>query len=96
MERIVNIGFDSFIVTDRIMAVLPAQNSIVKRLKQMSIETGRTVNLTFGKRTKSVIIMDSGHLIFSFVPVEKLIERLFGDKEERRLRQEGKETWISR
>ncbi len=51
MERIVNIGFDSFVVTDRIMAVLPAQNSVVKRLKQMSVEIGRTINLTFGKCT---------------------------------------------
>ncbi|ACR80798.1 DUF370 domain-containing protein [Kosmotoga olearia] len=82
MERIVNIGFDSFVVTDRIMAVLPAQNSVVKRLKQMSVEIGRTINLTFGKCTRSVIITDSGHLIFSFVPVEKLIEKLF-DGEER-------------
>ncbi len=80
MPKIVNIGFDSFIITDKILAVLPIENSIVKRLKQHGMETGKTVNLTFGKRTRSVLITESGHIMFSFLPPEKLIEKLFSEK----------------
>lgn len=80
MDRIVNIGFESFVVKDRIMAVLPVDNSAVKRLKQLGTETGKVVNLTFGKRTKAVLITNSGHIIFSFLPPEKIIDKLFGTK----------------
>ncbi|MEA2067034.1 MAG: DUF370 domain-containing protein [Thermotogota bacterium] len=88
MPKIVNIGFDSFIITDKILAVLPIENSIVKRLKQHGIETGKTVNLTFGKRTRSVLITDSGHIMFSFLPPEKLIEKLFNDENEDKIDRE--------
>lgn len=80
MDRIVNIGFESFVVKDRIMAVLPVDNSAVKRLKQLGTETGKVVNLTFGKRTKAVLMTNSGHIIFSFLPPEKIIDKLFGTK----------------
>ncbi|MFO7880913.1 MAG: DUF370 domain-containing protein [Kosmotogaceae bacterium] len=79
MPKIVNIGFDSFIITDKILAVLPIENSIVKRLKQHGMETGKTVNLTFGKRTRSVLITESGHIMFSFLPPDKLIGKLFSE-----------------
>lgn len=82
MSSIVNIGFDSYVVVDRVMAVLPAHSSAVKRLKQLGVESGKTVNLTFGKRTKSIVMIDSGHILFSFLPVEKLVEKLFSDQEE--------------
>ncbi|HHF08670.1 MAG: DUF370 domain-containing protein [Thermotogae bacterium] len=82
MASIVNIGFDSYVVVDRVMAVLPAHSSAVKRLKQLGVESGKTVNLTFGKRTKSVIMVDSGHILFSFLPIDKLVDKLFSDQEE--------------
>ena len=77
MDHIVNIGFESFVVKDRILAVLPVDNSAVKRLKQLGNESGKVINLTFGKRTKSVLMTNSGHVIFSFLPPEKIISKLF-------------------
>jgi hypothetical protein len=43
------------------------------------METGKIVNLTFGKRTKAVLITDSGHVIFSFLPPKRIIEKLFNN-----------------
>ncbi|MDD3681121.1 MULTISPECIES: DUF370 domain-containing protein [unclassified Mesotoga] len=77
MDRVVNVGFESFVVRDRILAVLPIESSAVRRLKQLGMETGKIVNLTFGKRTKAILITDSGHIIFSFLPPKKIIEKLF-------------------
>jgi regulator of extracellular matrix RemA (YlzA/DUF370 family) len=77
VDHIVNIGFESFVVKDRVLAVLPVQSSAVRRLKQLGMETGKVVNLTFGKRTKALLITDSGHIIFSFLPPKRIIEKLF-------------------
>ncbi|MBN2253534.1 MAG: DUF370 domain-containing protein [Kosmotogaceae bacterium] len=77
MDRVVNVGFESFVVRDRILAVLPIESSAVRRLKQLGMETGKIVNLTFGKRTKAILITDSGHIIFSFLPPKRIIEKLF-------------------
>ncbi|MGC9322265.1 MAG: extracellular matrix/biofilm biosynthesis regulator RemA family protein [Kosmotogaceae bacterium] len=77
MDHVVNVGFESFVVRDRILAVLPIESSAVRRLKQLGMETGKIVNLTFGKKTKAVLITDSGHIIFSFLPPKRIIEKLF-------------------
>ncbi|KUK81223.1 DUF370 domain-containing protein [Mesotoga sp. B105.6.4] len=77
MDYVVNVGFESFVVRDRILAVLPIESSAVRRLKQLGMETGKIVNLTFGKKTKAVLITDSGHVIFSFLPPKRIIEKLF-------------------
>jgi len=77
VDRVVNVGFESFVVRDRILAVLPIESSAVRRLKQLGMETGKIVNLTFGKRTKAILITDSGHIIFTFLPPKKIIEKLF-------------------
>lgn len=77
MDRIVSVGFESFVVRDRLLAVLPVESSTVRRLKQLGMETGKIVNLTFGKRTRSLLITDSGHVIFSFLTPKKVIEKLF-------------------
>jgi len=77
VDRVVNVGFESFVVRDRILAVLPIESSAVRRLKQLGMETGKIVNLTFGKRTKAILITDSGHIIFSFLPPKRIIEKLF-------------------
>ncbi|AFK06602.1 MULTISPECIES: DUF370 domain-containing protein [Mesotoga] len=77
MDRVVNVGFESFVVKDRILAVLPVESSAVRRLKQLGMETGKIVNLTFGKRTKAILITNSGHVIFSFLPPKRIIEKLF-------------------
>ena len=77
MDHVVNVGFESFVVRDRILAVLPIESSAVRRLKQLGMETGKIINLTFGKRTKAILITDSGHIIFSFLPPKRIIEKLF-------------------
>ena len=56
MDEIVNIGFESYIIKDKITAVLPVDNSAVKRLKQLGIETGKVINLTFGKKIQVNVI----------------------------------------
>jgi len=77
VDHAVNVGFESFVLKDRVLAVLPIESSAIRRLKQLGMETGKIVNLTFGKRTKAVLITDSGHIILSFLPPKRIIEKLF-------------------
>ncbi|MDK2950437.1 MAG: hypothetical protein PWQ77_102 [Kosmotogales bacterium] len=81
MDEIVNIGFESYIIKDKITAVLPVDNSAVKRLKQLGIETGKVINLTFGKKSKSMLLTESGHILYSYLTPEKLIEKIFDNNQ---------------
>jgi hypothetical protein len=81
LDEIVNIGFESYIIKDKITAVLPVDNSAVKRLKQLGIETGKVINLTFGKKSKSMLLTESGHILYSYLTPEKLIEKIFDNNQ---------------
>lgn len=90
MDEIVNIGFESYIIKDKITAVLPVDNSAVKRLKQMGAETGRVINLTFGKKSKSILLTDSSHILYSYLTPDKLIEKIFNSNQKVEL---GGDEW---
>ncbi len=80
--RFINIGFSNMISAERIVAVASPDSAPVKRLIQDSREDGRAVDCTCGKKTKSVLIMDSDHVILSALPPETIAARLEKDADE--------------
>ncbi len=70
-----------FIVSERILAVLPVDVSSVRRLKKAASYEGKVVDLTYGKRSKSVILTDSGHVIITSIDVKELISRIWKGSE---------------
>ena len=74
--QLVNIGFGSLISAERLIAVVSPDSAPVKRLVQEARDRGMLIDATFGRKTASVFIMDSDHVVLSALPAEKLGPRL--------------------
>ncbi|MDD6799834.1 MAG: DUF370 domain-containing protein [Firmicutes bacterium] len=77
--RFINIGFGNMVAANRIVTVVSPDSAPIKRLTQDARDAGRVVDVTCGRRTRSVIITDSDHVILSAIQTETLSNRLNGD-----------------
>ena len=66
-----NIGFGSFVTRERVIAVVGPDSAPMKRVIQESRERGALIDATYGRKTASVFVMDSGHVVLSALPPEK-------------------------
>jgi len=78
--QLINIGFGNIVSANRIIAIVSPESAPIKRIVQEAKEKGNAVDATYGRRTRAVLIMDSGHIILSAVQPETVAGRL--DKEE--------------
>lgn len=74
--NLINVGFGNVVVAERIVAVILPTSSPSRRLKEDAREGGRLVDATQGRRTRSIIITDSNHVILSAVQTETITQRL--------------------
>jgi len=77
--KLLNIGFTNMIAAQRIVAVITPDSAPVKRIVAEAREGGRLVDATAGRRTRAVIMMDSGHVILSAVQPDTISSRLQSD-----------------
>lgn len=77
--KFINIGFGNMVAAERIVAVVSPDSAPVKRMVQDAKDSGRTIDVSCGRRTRSVIITDSEHIILSAIQTETLANRLGGD-----------------
>ena len=68
---LVNIGFGNLVSKDRLVAIVSPDSAPVKRMVQETRERGMLIDATYGRKTASVFVMDSGHVILSALPTEK-------------------------
>lgn len=78
--QLINIGFGNIVSANRIIAIVSPESAPIKRIVQEAKEKGNAVDATYGRRTRAVLIMDSGHIILSAVQPETVAGRL--DKED--------------
>lgn len=76
--RFVNIGFNNLLSDERIVAILNPDSAPAKRLISESKDQGRVLDCTSGRRTRSVIITDSEHVILSAIQCETIAARADG------------------
>jgi hypothetical protein len=76
--RLVNIGFGNIVSAGRIISIVSPESAPIKRNVQEARERGNLIDATYGRRTRAVIIMDSGHIILSSVQPETVANRLAG------------------
>ena len=76
--QLVNIGFGNMVSAGRLLAVVSPDSAPIKRLTQEVREQGLLIDASFGRRTRSVLVMDSGHVILSALPPETVSARLNG------------------
>ncbi len=74
--RLINIGFGNIISAGRIVAIIGPESAPVKRIIQEAREEHRTIDATCGRRTRAVIITDSGHVVLCAVQPETIAHRL--------------------
>ncbi len=80
--KFINAGYNNMVSAEKIVALVGFDSAPAKRLVQDSKDSGRAVDCTGGKKTRSVIIMNSGHVILSSLETEKLAARVAGEDEE--------------
>ena len=74
--QLVNIGFGNIVSADRIVAIVSPESAPIKRMVQEAKDNGNAVDATYGRRTRAVLIMDSGHIILSAVQPETVGGRI--------------------
>ena len=82
MEQcLLNIGFGTTVVADRVVAIVPPNSAPMKRLKDEAKNEKRLIDATHGRRTRSIIIMDSNHVVLSAIQAETISQRFTTLKE---------------
>lgn len=82
LMKLVNIGFGNMINAARLIAVVSPDSAPIKRIVQESKERGTLIDATQGRRTRAVIIMDSDHVVLSYLQSETVANRLNGEPDE--------------
>lgn len=80
--KLVNIGFGNIINASRLVAVVGPDSAPIKRIVQEAKERGTLIDATQGRRTRAVMIMDSDHVVLSYLQAETVANRLSGDSDE--------------
>lgn len=81
MKRIMmNIGFGNYVNLERVLSVMDPDSAPMKRLREEAKQSNKLVNATYGRRTRSIIITDSNHIILSALQPETVINRLSVNK----------------
>jgi len=86
--KFINVGFGNLVSVKRIVTVASPDSAPIRRLVQDSRELGNVIDVSSGKKTQSVIITDSRHIILSSLTTEMLLQKLNEDGD-------GQETQIS-
>jgi len=79
--KLINIGFGNIVVANRVIAIVSPESAPIKRVIQEARDANILIDATYGRKTRAVIIADSGHIILSAVQPETVAGRL-GEKVE--------------
>lgn len=71
-----NVGFDNAVAAERIVAIVSAEPSPIKRLREAADRHQKLIDATNGRRTRTVIITDSDHVVLSSLQPETVAQRL--------------------
>lgn len=79
-NSLINIGFGNVVSAGRVVAVVNPGSSPIKKLRDEAREQGKLIDATEGKKTRSIIVTDSDHIILSAIQVETIAQRVSGQK----------------
>ena len=79
--KLINIGFGNLVSDIRIVRIVLPERAPVNRLIQEARDKGMLIDATYGRKTKSVIVTDSEHIILSALPPETIMQRQSGVKD---------------
>lgn len=74
--QLINIGYGNVVMAQKVVAVVSPESAPIKRIVQDARENGQLIDATFGRRTRAVLMMESGHVVLSAIMVETIASRL--------------------
>ena len=80
--KLINIGFGSMVAAGRILSILAPDSAPIKRIVQEAKERGMLIDASYGRATKTVILMDTDHVILSALTPEAIGERFEKEEEQ--------------
>ena len=80
--KFINIGFGNMVAAERIVTIVSPDSAPIKRLMQDAKDDGRVIDVSCGRRTRSVIITDSEHIILSAIQSETIANRLVNENDD--------------
>jgi len=80
--KLINIGFGNMVNADRVIGIVSPDSAPIKRIVQDAREKGMLIDASYGRRTRSVLIMDSDHVILSGIQMESIAGRFDEESKE--------------
>ena len=80
--QLINIGFGNMVSANRVISIVSPESAPIKRLVQEAKDSKMAIDATLGRRTRAVIMMDSGHVVLSSIQPETIAARFIGTDEE--------------
>ena len=75
-ERLINIGFGNYVLAGRVVSIVSPASSPMKRLREDARTQGRLIDATQGRKTRSILVTDSNHVILSSIQPETISQRI--------------------
>ena len=75
--KLINIGYGNMVASNRIISIVSPESAPIKRLVQEARDEGTVIDATYGRKTRAVIIMDSGHVILSSLITDTVASRIY-------------------
>lgn len=82
MADFINVGFGNLVNGSKIISIVSAEAAPIKRMIQTARDEGRVVDATCGRRTRSVLVMESSHIVLSALTTDTLSSRCHQKKQE--------------
>lgn len=79
--EMLHIGFGGVVAANRILAIVTPDSAPVKRMMRRASEDGRIIDMTYGRRTKAVIVLDTGHVALAALQPDTIVGRLRQQRE---------------
>lgn len=75
-QKLISVGYGNFVIAGRVVSIVNPASAPMRRLREDARQAGRLVDATQGRKTRSIIITDSNHVVLSAVLAETLVQRL--------------------
>ena len=79
--KLINIGFGNIVSANRVIAIVSPESAPIKRIISEARDRGQLVDATYGRRTRAVMITDSGHIVLSAIQPETVANRFVVQKD---------------
>lgn len=79
--KLINIGFGNIVSANRVISIVSPESAPIKRIISDAREGGKLIDATYGRRTRAVIITDSGHVVLSAIQPETVANRFVISKD---------------